>query len=247
MLTMPSTISSCGKCALHGRNASPIAKAPKPTSSRRRSPQRLTSSPTKPPCMSTISTPLYVKMYPFCMAVQPKVCCVKSTKTVSMAVKAPVKRRFTVTNRATTGWRSTCRHPASSTSVPWAAGEAGARVVPIQRVSGRKRSTSSALASATSMATQKGTAVPRGASAPPSAGPTTKPNPIAAPMSPIPLARPSAGVTSATTACAEPIFEAPRPPMKRATNRIGSEPASAESAKESASMSRAAKMIGRRP
>ncbi len=57
--------------------------------------------------------------------------------------------------------------------------------MPIQRVSGRKRSTSGALASATSMATQKGTAVPRGASAPPSAGPTTKPNPIAAPMSPI--------------------------------------------------------------
>src|SRR5258708_13684225 len=103
------------------------------------------------------------------MAVQPKVCCVKSTKTVSMAVKAPVKRRFTVTNRATTGWRNTWRYPASSTHVPWAAGEAGARVVPIQRVSGRKRSTSSALASATSMATQKGTAVPRGASAPPSA------------------------------------------------------------------------------
>src|SRR5690242_20764502 len=78
-----------------------------------------------------------------------------------------------------------------------------------------------ALASAMLMATQHGTVGPRGANTPPKAGPTTNPNPVAAPIRPMPFVRFSTGVTSATTACAEPIFEAPRPPMKRATNNKG--------------------------
>ncbi len=161
------------------------------------------------------------------------------------------------TKRATTGRRSTCLHPARNTPMPCLAKET---VVPfgevldgtlvaalIWRVSGRKRSTSRALASAMIIATQKGTVGPRGANKPPRAGPATKPNPIAAPIRPMPRARPSTGVTSATTACAEPMLEAPRPPMKRAMKKRGSELASAESANESASISSEARMIGRRP
>ncbi len=151
------------------------------------------------------------------------------------------------TNRATAGFRNTHLHPASTPPIPrWVNGTV-AQAVSLQRVSGRKRSTSRALASATSIATQKGTAGPRGANKPPMAGPTTNPNPIAAPIRPMPRARLSTGVTSAATACAEPIFEAPRPPTNRATNKIASEPASVESANENASINSEARMIGRRP
>src|SRR6266566_21813 len=186
-------------------------------------------------------------MYPFWTAFQPKKCCVNSGKTASIAVKATVKIKLMTTNRATAGFRSTHLHPASTPPIPRLVKGTVTQVDSVRRVSGRKRSTSRALASATSIATQKGTAGPRGANRPPRAGPTTNPNPIAAPIMPMPRARLSTGVTSATTACAEPIFEAPRPPMKRATNKIANEPASAESANESASINSEARMTGLRP
>jgi hypothetical protein len=115
------------------------------------------------------------------------------------------------------------------------------------RVSGRKRKTSSALTSATTAATQNGTVVPRIASTPPMAGPMTKPRPMDAPIRPMPRARPSGGVVSATTACAEPIFEAPTPPMKRASSRIGNVHAIAENASDRASTSSEKIITGRRP
>src|SRR5260221_3260167 len=186
-------------------------------------------------------------MYPFWMAFQPKECCVNSGKTASIAVKATVKSKLMTTNRATAGFRSTHLHPASTPPIPRLVKGTVEQAVSLRRVSGRKRSTSRALASATSIATQKGTAGPRGANKPPRAGPTTNPNPIAAPIRPMPRARLSTGVTSATTACAEPIFEDPRPLMKRATNKIASEPASAESGNESGSITSEARMTGLRP
>src|SRR6266702_3507954 len=117
-------------------------------------------------------------MYQFCRAVQPKECCVNSGKTASIAVKATVKSRLMITNRATAGFRSTRFDPDNKTPIPRLVKEttgAGAVlggvealvVVCIWRVSGRKRSTSRALASATIMATQKGTPAPRGANKPP--------------------------------------------------------------------------------
>jgi hypothetical protein len=114
-------------------------------------------------------------------------------------------------------------------------------------VSGRKLMTSSAFTIATAIATMNGTAGPSGDSKPPIAGPTTKPKPIAAPIMPIPRALPSGGVTSATTACADPILEAPIPPIKRAISKTTSDPARPESAKEKASINNDTTMIGLRP
>ena len=57
ILTMPRATNNSARFVLHESNASPAASMTKPALNRLRSPQRLTSRPTKPPCISTITIP----------------------------------------------------------------------------------------------------------------------------------------------------------------------------------------------
>ena len=76
-------------------------------------------------------------------------------------------------------------------------------------------------------ATQNGRRGPPRLSTPPSTGPTMKPTPNAAPMSPNDFARPSAGVTSAMYANAAGTLAAVTPEIMRPTNSHPSVGASA--------------------
>jgi hypothetical protein len=75
----------------------------------------------------------------------------------------------------------------------------------------------------------------------------TKPRPIAAPIMPMPFARSAGVVVSETTACAEPRFAEPSPPMKRATSSSANVPDSADSADDTASITSDQRITGRRP
>ncbi|CAM4477823.1 hypothetical protein COEX109129_30720 [Corallococcus exiguus] len=70
---------------------------------------------------------------------------------------------------------------------------------------------------------------PHAPSTPPSAGPSTKPRPNAAPMMPMPRARSWGLVMSATTACAVDTLPPDTPSMTRDRNRRGSVCAKANS------------------
>ncbi len=82
---------------------------------------------------------------------------------------------------------------------------------------------------------------------PPIAGPSTKPRPNAAPMIPIPFARPSGGVTSATNARAMAMFAVAAPANNRETRRMANVEAAPYIANASAVIAIETSSTGRLP
>ncbi len=92
-----------------------------------------------------------------------------------------------------------------------------------------------------------GQATPKRLAIPPSAGPTMKPSPYAAPINPIALARSAGGVRSARYACPTPTLASIDPATMRERRSATKLPARVNIRYDTAAPARERSITGRRP
>jgi len=193
------------------------------------------------PCTTIPIPPMRPNIRPTSRSFMAQRCSATRGKVNSIIAKARVAAKVSRMARPTTGWESPLQRAKRPNRRGWTARPRSGRL------SGRPNHAHTKFTVDSAAASQIGAVIPNTESSPPTQGPMVNPIPNAAPMRPIPRARFSGVVTSATYAWAVEMFAAKAPCNSRNRNSSQSVCERAKAANDAAVAPMDRSMIDRRP